>query len=231
MVKPIDERKKLLSDRSIWPDLHAALIEYFKGVDGYGPVRPVRVYAEENKQYLHRTLKEIGDAEGISSTEVMLRLALRDDLKTLFDFSGEVHGNPDVVSQIMDHPMIQIGGSDSGAHVKQFSGAGDSTYVLGYLVRDLGKFTLERAIQRMSGDLARDLGMSRRGTIMTGNFADLVVFDPATVNRGESLLVHDLPGNGERFIRHSTGIETTIVNGEIFFNRGTYTNVRAGRVV
>jgi N-acyl-D-amino-acid deacylase len=176
-------------------------------------------------------LKEIGDADGITSTEAMLRIALRDDLKTLFDFSGEVHGNPDVVTRIMDHPMIQIGGSDSGAHVKQFSGAGDSTYTLGYLVRDLGKFTLERAVQRMTGDLARDLGISRRGTIMVGNYADLVVFDPATVSRCDSLMVHDLPGNGERFIRHSTGVEATIVNGQIFFNGGGYTNARAGRVV
>jgi N-acyl-D-amino-acid deacylase len=231
MIKPIDERKRLLSDRGIWPDLHAALVEYFKGIDGHARVKPIRVYAEANKQYLDRTLKEIGDAEGVSSTEIMLRIALRDDLKTLFDFSGEVHGNVDVVSQIMDHPMVQIGGSDAGAHVKQFAGEGDSTYVLGYLVRDLRKFSLERAVQRMSGDLARDCGMARRGTIMPGNYADLAIFDPLTVNRGETILVHDLPGNGERFIRHSTGVDKTIVNGQIVFDNGSYTNVRPGRVV
>lgn len=231
MVKPIDQRKQLLSDRGIWKDLHAGLLEYFKGHDGFGPVRPVRVYAEENKQYIGRALKDIGAAAGVSSTEVMLRIALRDDLKTLFDFSGEVHGNVDVVTQIMDHPMVQIGGSDAGAHVKQFAGEGDSTYVLGYLVRELRKFTLERAVQRMTGDLARDLGMSRRGTIMAGNYADLVIFDPETVNRGDTILVHDLPGNGERFIRHSSGVDKTIINGQIFFDSGGYTSARAGRIV
>lgn len=231
MVKPIPERKRLLADRAIWPDLHAGLLEYYKGHDGHGPVRVLRVYAEANKPYLGRTLGEIGAEEGTNSTEAMLKIALRDDLKTLFDFSGEIHGNVDVVTQIMDHPMVQIGGSDAGAHVKQFAGEGDSTYVLGHLVRDLKKFSLERAVQRMTGDLARDLGLSRRGVIMAGNYADLVVFDPETVARGETILVRDLPGNGERFIRHSLGVENTIVNGKVFFDHGSYTNSRAGRIV
>lgn len=231
MVKPIEERKQLLRDPANWPDLHAGLLEYFAGHDGFGPVRVLHVHCDENRKYLGRTLGEIGEEEGTNSSVAMIQIALRDDLKTLFDFTGEVHGDVNVVCQIMDHPMVQIGGSDAGAHVKQFAGEGDSTYVLGYLVRDLGKFTLERAVQRMSGDLARDLGLSRRGTIMPGNFADLVVFDPEKVNRGDTIMVHDLPGEGERFIRHSSGVEKTIVNGQIFFDRGDYTEARAGRIV
>jgi N-acyl-D-aspartate/D-glutamate deacylase len=231
MVKPIPERKRLLADPALWPDLHAGLLEYYKGHDGHGPVRVAHVYAEENKHYLGRTLGDIGREEGSNSTVAMIKIALRDDLKTLFDFSGEIHGDPNIVSQIMDHPMVQIGGSDAGAHVKQFAGEGDSTYVLGHLVRDLKKFSLERAVQRMSGDLARDLGLTRRGTIMAGNYADLVVFDPATVDRGETVLVRDLPGGGERFVRPSIGVEHTIVNGQMFFDKGRYTNLRAGQIV
>jgi N-acyl-D-amino-acid deacylase len=142
-----------------------------------------------------------------------------------------MHGNVDNVAAILDHPMIQMGSSDAGAHVAQFAGEGDATFMLRHFVREHGKFTLERAIQRMTSDLARDFGIRDRGAIKPGHFADLVVFDPDTVDRGPEILVQDLPGGGERYIRHASGIEKVVVNGKLFVDGGRYTHVRAGRTV
>jgi N-acyl-D-aspartate/D-glutamate deacylase len=83
----------------------------------------------------------------------------------------------------------------------------------------------------MTSDLARDIGLPKLGRIQQGYQADLVVFDPATVGRGPQEAVGDVPGGGFRFIRRSIGIDKTIVNGEVLFDAGSYTDARSGRIV
>ncbi len=229
MVRPLPERKQRLSDRSIWPDLHAGIQDYTKG-RGLGDHTVRAVYAPENAKYEGRRLKEIAESEGITDTEAMLKIALADDFETLFGNTG-VHSNVEVVSMLLDHPLVQMGGSDAGAHVAQFAGEGDATFMLKHFVRDHGKFTLERAVQLMTSDLARDFGISRRGSILPGNFADLVVFDPEEVGRGPEISLRDLPGGGERFVRQAVGIDKVIVNGRVFVDGGAYTDAREGRTV
>ncbi len=230
MIKPVEERKRILSDPAIWPDLHEGLQSYTSG-RGISHFGVKRVRTPQNARFEGRLLGEIAEAEGITATEAMMRISSSEDFETLFDSTGTVHSNVDVVSMLLDHPLVQMGGSDAGAHVAQFAGEGDATFMLQHFVRDHGKFTLERAIQRMTSDLARDFGIHRRGAILPGNFADLVVFDPDTVERGPEITVRDLPGGGERMIRHATGVDKVIVNGEIFVDHGVYTNARAGRTI
>jgi N-acyl-D-aspartate/D-glutamate deacylase len=231
MLQTPEERKRTLSDRSLWPKLDEALRNYVPGQDIIGFFRVKIAVVPENEEYVGRSLAEIGKAEGISSCEAMLRIALADDFETLFDMTGMVHGDNDIVAELLDHELIQMGGSDAGAHVAQFAGEGDATYMLQHFVRDLGKLSLERAIQRMTGDIARDFGIKDRGAIRPGHFADLVIFDPATVERGPEILVRDLPGDGERFVRRAKGIDKVLVNGRVFVDRGDYTEARAGRTV
>jgi N-acyl-D-aspartate/D-glutamate deacylase len=231
MVKPAGERRRFLGDPANWPALHDAMQSYSPQRDLLGYFTVKLTYAPENERFRRRSLTEIAAAEGTSSTEAMLRIAIADDFETLFDMTGAVHGDVEAVAMLLDHPLVQMGGSDAGAHVAQFAGEGDATYLLQRFVRDLGKFTLERAIQRMTGDLARDFGIARRGRLQPGDFADIVVFDPAIVGRGEEIARKDLPGGGERFIRHARGIEKVVVNGEVFVDGGAYTSARAGRLV
>lgn len=230
MIKPLEERKQLLSDPAIWPDLHQGLDTYTAG-RGIGHFSIKRTYNADNTRYQGRKLREIAESEGVTPTEIMLRVAVLDDFKTVFESAGIIHCNSEVVAKLLDHPLVQVGSSDAGAHVAQFAGAGDPTYMLEHFVRERGDFTLERAIQRMTSDLARDFGISRRGTIQPGNFADVVVFDPATVKRGPEIVVQDLPGGGERIVRHTEGFDKVIVNGQVFVDRGVYTDARAGRTI
>jgi len=190
-----------------------------------------RVYAPENERYLGRKLTEISADVGKSPADIMLDIAVADGLRTEFQIRGAIHADPEIVSIILDHPLVQIGGSDAGAHVTQFCGAGDTTDMLERYVRGFGKMTVERAIYRMTGEPAKSWGVHDRGTLETGLAADVVIFDPKTIARGEEEFVGDFPGGANRYVRHATGIDKVIVNGEVVLDKGSYTDARAGMIV
>jgi dihydroorotase/N-acyl-D-amino-acid deacylase len=94
--------------------------------------------------------------------------------------------------------------------------------VIGHYVRDERVLTLEQAIHKMTGMPAARLGVRDRGLLRVGAFADLVVFDPATVaDRATFTEPHQYP----------VGIEYVIVNGKLAVDSGGFSDVRAGRVL
>ena len=179
-----------------------------------------------------RTVRQIAqERKNASLARTMVEIALNDDLDVDFGVSGTVNADSDFVGQILAHPLTHPGAGDAGAHVSQFAGAGDTAYLFEHYVCDLGKFTVDEAVHMLTGKLAGDWGMARRGTIALGNKADLVLFDPRTIARGDQVRVHDYPGNSARWIRKPQGIDTVIVNGQPVFGGGTYTAARPGVIV
>ena len=92
--------------------------------------------------------------------------------------------------------------------------------VLGHYARDQGLFPLETAVHKMTGLSARQFNLSQRGEIAPGNFADLVVFDPARVIDRATFAEPT---------RVSDGIDLVLVEGTIAWREGSATGKRAGR--
>ena len=180
----------------------------------------IHAASEVNRPLEERRLVDIATERGTDLVNTWLDIALAEDLETEFAVRGVINADLDNVSTILNHPTIQIGGSDSGAHVSQFSGTGDSCYLLEHFVRDHKRMSIERAVQRMTSDAANDTGILDRGVIEIGRFADLVLFDAETITRGKEEMVHDLPGGGARYIRHSKGVHTVVVNGKVVLRDG-----------
>lgn len=178
----------------------------------------------------YRSLNEIAAAEGKDPVEVMIDMALDANLKRFF-LQPIFNENPDEVIAMLRHPRALATFSDSGAHVSQICDCSLQTYVLSHWVREREALTMEYAVRKMTFDVANFFGIKDRGLLREGLAADVVVFDPETIAPDMPTLVHDLPTGARRLRQTASGIDATVVNGEIMLRNGEHTGALAGRVL
>lgn len=128
------------------------------------------------------------------------------------------------VQRIMAHRLAMIGSDglahDAYPHPRLW---GTFPRVLGHYARDLKLFSMEEAVRKMTGHTAAMFGIVDRGVIREGAYADLVLFDPATVRDAAT---YDAP------TRIAEGILETWVNGQSAYVYGDgATEARAGRLI
>ena len=127
------------------------------------------------------------------------------------------------VRRVLVHPGAMIGSDgipfDRHPHPRLW---GTFPRVLGRYARDLALLPLEDALRRMTGHPARRFGLAGRGEVRPGFYADLCVFDPATVMDTATF---------ERPISPAAGIDTVLCNGVIVWHDGRPGGGRAGRVL
>ena len=64
-----------------------------------------------------------------------------------------------------------------------------------------------------------------------GYKADVTIFDADTIDRGEEYYTNDVPGDGHRYVRDAVGVDTVIINGEIAYRDGAYTDATTGEII
>ena len=150
----------------------------------------------------------------------LARDANRDPLDFLFDLPTDVQliaklfqNNDAGVAPLLRHEQGVVALSDAGAHLIYFCDAGFGLHFLQHWVRETGTFTLAEGVRRLTGDPARKYRIPGRGRIEPGAWADLVLFDPATVGVSAMARHYDLPGGGGRMLRKPVGVHAVWVNG------------------
>ena len=137
--------------------------------------------------------------------DVMLGLALAEDLQTVFT-AQLMNSDTDAVGRILNHPHSIISLSDAGAHFTFFNDAGFGLHLLGHWVRGMKVMSLPEAIRRLTSQPVSIFGITDRGMVKEGMAADLLLFHPATVNRGPKRRVFDLPGGAARLTTDAVGV-------------------------
>ena len=107
-----------------------------------------------------------------------------------------------------------------GAHLDTMCGAIYSTSMLGDGVRARGLLSWEQAVRLLTDVPARLYGLRDRGRLEVGGFADVVVFDPATIGHGAVRTRDDLPGGASRLYADALGVRHVLVNGTEIVARG-----------
>tara|TARA_B100000427_G_scaffold327863_1_gene339586 strand:- start:54 stop:1721 length:1668 start_codon:yes stop_codon:yes gene_type:complete len=226
-----DNRKEAFSDS----EKQKILVEEAKTAEGMSAALPMlkigEVYSEKNKKYVGKYLIEIAQEENKEIGQVILDVALADDLKTEFQLVDVLNSDKESVSHLIASELCHFGASDAGAHITQFCGTGDTTHLLEHYVRETQKMSLPKAIFRMTKEVADDWGIKDRGVIEKGRAADIVLFDINSVGISDESFVNDFPGEANRYMRYSKGYEYVIVNGSVVYQNNQYTNEKSGQVV
>jgi N-acyl-D-amino-acid deacylase len=184
----------------------------------------------KNRALRGKHLAELGQAQGRHPVDVLLDLALEENLETVFTL-GEINMDIEAVGQILSSPYAVVGLTDGGAHVQFHSNVSNPTRLLGYWVREKQIMSLELAVRRLTFDSATAFGIYDRGLVQPGMAADLVVFDPDTVKPVAEDVVHDFPNDGWRMRELCEGIHFTVVNGDVLMEKGTHTGNLPGRII
>jgi N-acyl-D-amino-acid deacylase len=194
------------------------------GAIGFDEVR-VATCAQSDLEGL--SLAELGAKRGRPPAEAMLELLLEERATvSMVAFSQ----SPDNVAKVLAHPAIMVGSDSLGLtsgpgphpgkpHPRMY---GTFPRVLGRYAREEKLFSLETAVQKMTGMAATRMGFLDRGLVRPSQAADLTIFDPATV-RDEATF--------EDPHRHPTGIPYVIINGAVVVDRGTFAAAGSGRIL
>jgi N-acyl-D-aspartate/D-glutamate deacylase len=138
------------------------------------------------------------------------------------------HDSSDRVGALLADPLVHIGASDGGAHLASFATYGDTGYLFSEFVRRTGHLTLEGAVKKITSDTAEIWGLKNRGRLQPGWAADVVVFDAQNLARGDERPIFDMPGDGMRYVRDAHGVDAVLVNGQVAYENGAYTDAKAG---
>ncbi len=166
-------------------------------------------------EFAGRDLADIAQELGVTREQAVARLAPAGAIYFMMDERD--------VQRILAFPDTMIGSDglphDASPHPRLW---GTFPRVLGHYSRDLGLFPLETAVRKMTGLPAARFGLTGRGRLAVGAFADITLFDPATVIDTATF---------ESPVQAAAGIHTVIVNGTPVWRSGRPTGERPGRIL
>lgn len=183
--------------------------------------------SEKLRPLIGKTLEEVARMRGEDEVETILNLVLEDRsrVEAIFFLMSE-----DNVKKILRQPWVSIG-SDAVSKAPEGGFLKSSTHprTYGNFARLLGKYaheekviSLEEAVRRMTGLPATNLGLNDRGFLKERMFADVVVFDPATI---QDRATYQNPH------QYATGMKHVFVNGIQVLKNGEHTGAKPGRAL
>ncbi len=174
-----------------------------------------------------RTLADVARMRDAGAEETAMDLVIQDDSRVQSVFFTMSEDN---IRRKIAVPWVSFC-SDAGAYATAGvflnsqphpRGYGTFARLLGMYVRDEQVIPLEEAIRRLTSMPAGNLGIRHRGSLEPGYFADVVVFDPATIADRATF---------EKPHQYAVGVSHVFVNGEAVIMNGGPTGAKPGRVV
>jgi N-acyl-D-aspartate/D-glutamate deacylase len=176
---------------------------------------------------LENSIAAVAAQRGVSAVEAFMDLSLESNGRVLLNYPF-LNQRLDAVEEMLSDPNVVMGLADAGAHVGQIMDASQPTYMLANWGRDLGVFSIEECVRRLTSDTADLFGIVDRGVLRAGAFADINIIDLDALALRLPEYVHDFPGGAGRYVQGSDGYRATIVNGRVSFDMGRHTGDLAG---
>jgi N-acyl-D-aspartate/D-glutamate deacylase len=165
------------------------------------------------QRYIGRTLKQVAAEKGTPAVETALEM-----IRTGLDMGvASFNMTERDIETFMKDPFVMTSSDGSGGHPRLY---GTYPRKIRRYVLDKPVITMERMIQSASQQVAEVYGIRERGSIRTGFFADVIVFDPATIREQATYVEPE---------KLSVGMRWVLVNGQLAVADGRPTGAMAGR--
>lgn len=179
------------------------------------------------KKYNGKTLAEVARMRGSTPEETAMDLIVQDSSRVgvAYFLMNEDNVRRQVALPWMSFGSDAFSGAPEGVFLKSSThprAYGNFARVLAKYVRDEKRLTLQAAIHQLSGLPAANLKLNKRGNLTIGHYADLVVFDPATIQD------HATFSEPQQL---ATGVSDVVVNGIQVLKGGEHTGAKPGRFV
>jgi N-acyl-D-amino-acid deacylase len=218
-----ESRKHVLDDirnKTDWPN-------FYKNAGSPDNVLLVSFKQESLKPLQGKTLAEIAKQREKDPVETLLDLLVEDvsSIGTVYFITAEEN-----IRKLVSLPWISFGSDEAaqapeGLFLKSMPhprAYGNFARVLGKYVRDEKLLSLEAAICKLTSLPATNLGLDHRGLLSEGYFADVVLFDPETINDKATY---------EKPHQYSVGMKHVLINGVQVLKDGEHTGAKPGRAL
>jgi N-acyl-D-amino-acid deacylase len=185
-------------------------------------------FKEDSLRYLQgKTLEEVAKIFGKSAEETAMDLVIKDGSRVgvVYFLMSEDNVRKQIALPFMSFGSDAASQAPEGVFMK--TSAHPRTYgnfarLLGKYVRDEKIITLQEAVRKLAALPCENLKIKKRGTLKVGNFADVVLFDPLSIQDHATF---------EKPHQLATGVRDVFVNGQLVLKNGEPTGAKAGRVV
>lgn len=179
------------------------------------------------RHLIGKTLADVASMTATTAEDALLDLIVKDNSRVGVVYFTMTEEN---LRKQMRQPWVSFGSDgasmaaegvfiENSTHPRAY---GNVARLLGKYVREENVMPLEEAVRRLTSLPADNLRLHRRGRLATGFFADLVVFDPHSIQDHATF---------DRPHQYATGVEHVVVNGEFVLRDGHHTGALPGRVV
>jgi N-acyl-D-amino-acid deacylase len=210
--------KAMNTDAADWENL-------YYGAGGAEHVLLLGFKQDSLKKFTGKTLAEVAKIRGKSPEETAMDLIIQDSTRVGVAYFLM---NEENVKKQVALPWVSFGSDEgsytnegvflkSNAHPRAY---GNFARVLGKYVRDEHALSLSQAIYKLSKLPATNLKLQKRGELKSGNYADVVVFDPATIQDHATF---------EKPHQYATGVTDVLVNGVQVLKNGDHTGATPGK--
>jgi N-acyl-D-amino-acid deacylase len=174
-----------------------------------------------------KTLAEVAKMRGVSPEDAAIDLVIEDGTRvsTIYFLMSEDNLRKQIAQPYVSFGSDAESSAPEGVFLKSSThprAYGNFANLLGKYVRDEHVIPLPEAVRRLTSLPSQNLGIAKRGLLAPGNFADIVVFDPATIGAQSTY---------EKPMQFATGVVHVFINGVQVLKDGEHTGAKPGRVV
>jgi N-acyl-D-aspartate/D-glutamate deacylase len=176
---------------------------------------------QSHPEYEGRSLRQIGEMVGLDEPHEIVRRVLSEEPTAVAIFHSM---HEDDVRRVLSHPLCMVGSDGiptptGKPHPRLY---GTFPRVLQRYVREEGVLSLEEVVRKMTSLPADRFQLAGRGRLKEGSFADVVVFDPQTI---EDVATYESPR------QYPKGMDYVLVNGAVAAEGGRQVSTNTGRLL